>query len=223
MKKIYITIITLAFVSVFGLYDTVFAASSASFSPSGISKNTNDVFDISFLVNPTGNKVCAIEGDLAIRNLSIMNIALSGNVIAQTAPSATNHKFLLGIPGCTTADSLIFTITARAGSAGTASVSLNSLDIIGEGNTLGSAHTDATYTIIAVAPIIKTPTIKTPAIQTSTITSTTTMISTATSTQGAAVADAVTMSLTTINMIWALVAIILALGGYWVGRSRDKK
>ncbi len=231
-KKIAVSFV-FALVSLFITTDTALAAnSSVSFSPANISKNEGAVFDISFLIHPNGNKVCAIEGELVPINLSIVNITLSGKIIAQTAPTASSPKFLLGIPGCTIVESAVLTATVSAGNAGDASMGLRNLDIIGEGNTLGNAHTNATYTIVAVIPVTKTPIIKTivtPKVEKEkiidigvNIKSDVFSTTTATSSQSASVIDSLKLGITSINIIWLIIAIIFGFLGYWIAVSRNK-
>ena len=70
--------------------------------------------------------------------------------MAQSSPTCSNPHFLIGVPGCTTVDKVLFTASVKAGSAGTASIGLTGVDIIGEGVSVGSASISGNYTINAV-------------------------------------------------------------------------
>jgi hypothetical protein len=53
----------------------------------------------------------------------------------------------------------LFTINTKAGTAGSATISFNTVDIIGEGNSLGSASSNGNYTInaLTVTPVVTAP------------------------------------------------------------------
>jgi len=67
----------------------------------------------------------------------------------------------LGIANCATTDTALLTASVKTVSAGTASVGLTGIDIIGEGVSLGSSSAAGTYTINAVPapePVAEKPT-----------------------------------------------------------------
>ena len=55
------------------------------------------------------------------------------------------------MPSCTTVDKVLFTTSVKAENAGTASISLTGVDVIGEGASVGSASISGNYAINAVS------------------------------------------------------------------------
>lgn len=161
MKNIKTKIILSAiiFFSVLSFVGTVNAAGSSLYvSPASLSKTAGDIFNASVGFNASGNKVCAAEGTLVFNNLSCQSITIADGVMAQSTPSCSNPHFLIGIPNCSTSDKILFTTSVKAGSAGPASISLTSVDVIGEGASVGSASISGNYTINAVSkPTPATP------------------------------------------------------------------
>lgn len=134
--------------------------SSLYVSPANATKNVGEVSVVSIGVNSLGNKVCGAEGTLVFNNLSCLNITVASGLMAQSSPTCSNPYFLVGIPSCTTVDKDLFTVSVKVGSAGIASISATSVDVIGEGKSVGSALVNGTYTINAVitpAPVVPTP------------------------------------------------------------------
>ena len=127
-------------------------ASSLFVSPATSTKTAGDVFTVSVGFSASGSKVCAVEGTLVFNGLTCQSITVSSDVMAQTSPTCSSPKFLIGIPNCTTLDKTLLTVSVKAGSAGTASVSATGVDIIGEGASVGSTSTNGNYTI--TAPIV---------------------------------------------------------------------
>lgn len=138
------------FLSVVGLSGTVNAAGASLYvSPATLTKTAGDVFSISVGVSTAGNKICAIEGALVFNNLSCQSITVASDAMAQSSPTCSNPHFLIGIPNCTTSDKILLTLSTRAGNAGTASISLTGVDIIGEGASISTASVGGNYTINA--------------------------------------------------------------------------
>jgi len=134
----------------FGFYYLAEAAAPSIYvSPATLSKNVGEAFDISVGVNPSGNKVCVVEGKLILNKLSCQNIVMADGVMVQSSPSCNNLYFLLGIPGCTTNNKTLFTVSVKAGSAGTATANFSGVDIIGEGVSISSASAGGNYTLIS--------------------------------------------------------------------------
>lgn len=123
-------------------------------SPSSAERNTGEIMNVSVRVNPSGENVCLVEGRVVFNNLSCQSITVSGDLMAQSAPSCSNPYFLIGIPGCTLTDKNIFNISVRTGSAGQGTISFTSVDIIGEGVSLSNNSASGNYTIMSVAPSI---------------------------------------------------------------------
>ena len=159
MKKIKTKIILSAviFLLVAGFVGTANATTASLYvSPASLTKIAGDIFGVSVGFNASGNKVCAVEGTIVFNNLTCQSITIASDVMAQSSPTCSNPHFLIGIPNCTMADKALFTASVKAGSAGPASISLTSVDVIGEGVSVGSASINGNYTINAV--LIPTPT-----------------------------------------------------------------
>ncbi|MDP3093610.1 MAG: hypothetical protein Q8N16_02490 [bacterium] len=147
------------FLSIAGFVGIVVAASSSLYvSPASLTKTAGDTFSVSVGVDASGSKVCAVEGTLVFNNLTCQSITVASDVTPQSLPTCSNPYFLLGVPSCTTANKVLFTVSARAGNAGTASISFTGVDIIGEGVSVGSVSTSGNYTINAVSTPMLTST-----------------------------------------------------------------
>lgn len=150
---------TVILLSVSGLAGTASAASASLYiSPASLTKTVGDFLGLSVGVGASGNKICAVEGALVFHNLSCQNITVASDVMSQSMPSCSNPHFLIGIPGCTTIDKTLFTVSAKTVNSGAASVSFMGVDLIGEGTSVGSASTAGNYTINAVPKATPTPT-----------------------------------------------------------------
>ena len=157
MKNIKTKIIlsVIIFLSVVGFVGTVSAAESSLYiSPASITKTAGNTFSASVGLTASGNKVCAVEGTLVFNNLTCQSITVASDVMAQSSPTCSNPHFLIGIPNCTTSDKTLLTVSVRAGTAGVASISIASVDVIGEGSSVGSASTKGNYTINAIPKAI---------------------------------------------------------------------
>jgi len=161
MKNIKTKIILSAiiFLSVVGFVGTAIAAESSLYiSPASITKTAGNTFSASLGLTASGNKVCAVEGTLVFNNLTCQSITVASDIMVQSSPTCSNPHFLIGIPNCTTSDKALLTVSVRAGSAGTASISATGVDIIGEGSSVGSTSTKGNYTINAIPkPVTTTP------------------------------------------------------------------
>jgi len=117
--------------------------------PASLTKNVGNSFDLAVKVDPAGQKVCAVEGQLALSKFVVQKVNIADGIISQTPPSFSNgFYFLLGIPGCTTQDKTLFTIEVKANAIGQAGVSFKKVDIIGEGESLSSNFSEGSYEII---------------------------------------------------------------------------
>ncbi|MFA5878083.1 MAG: hypothetical protein WC845_01830 [Candidatus Staskawiczbacteria bacterium] len=142
------------FLSVVGFSGTVNAAEASLYiSPATLTKTAGDTFDASVGVSIAGNKICAIEGTLVFDNISCQSITVSSNVMTQFSPTCSNPRFLIGIPSCTTSDKILVTVSVKPASAGTASISLTGVDIIGEGASISTESIGGNYTINA--PVVE--------------------------------------------------------------------
>ena len=135
----------------FGFSNSAEAANSSIYvSPASQNKEVGDIFNISVKVNPGGEKVCVVEGKLLLDKLDVQDIKVPTDegVFSQTSPSFSNgFYFLLGVEGCTTQDKTLFTARVKAKSAGSAEVSFQNVDIIGEGVSISSDFSSGIYTL----------------------------------------------------------------------------
>lgn len=106
----------------------------------------------SVVLEAASSTVYAVEGTLVFTGLSCQSIMLGEGLIAQTTPTCVNPYFLVGIPSGTQTNKTILSVATQAGAPGEARLALVSVDIIGEGKSLGTAATAAVYTI-AEAPV----------------------------------------------------------------------
>lgn len=153
-NKITILILAITGMMIFSL-GVEAANPSVYISPATTTKNMGESFELSVKVNPAGEKVCAVEGQLVLSKLSCQKIDLAEGIMPQTSPSFSNNLyFLLGIPGCTTQEKTLFTIKVKADTVSGAFASFKNVDIIGEGMSVSSAFVDGNYEItVPVAPI----------------------------------------------------------------------
>ena len=144
--KLILSIIIL--LSIFGFAGTAKAIDSSVYVfPTSLTKTVGNVFNVSVGFNATGNKVCAVEGTLVFNNISCQSITVASDMMAQTSPTCSNPHFLIGVPSCSLSDKVLMTVSVKAKTVGTASISLTGVDILGEGVSVGSTATIGTYTI----------------------------------------------------------------------------
>lgn len=153
MRKDKITILVLGFIGILvagvAFYNPAEAAGASVYvSPASVSKNVGDVFDISIGVNPAGEKVCAVEGNLNLDKLSCQNIVIGEGIMAQSSPSCGNLYFLFGIPSCSDESKTLFTITVKANNVGAATADFTGIDIIGEGVSVSSDSSGGSYNLV---------------------------------------------------------------------------
>lgn len=156
--KTKIILSAIIFLLVAGFTGIVFAASPSLYvSPASLTKTVGNTFGVSIGVNASGSKVCAVEGTIVFNNLSCQSITVASDATPQSSPTCSSPHFLIGVPGCTTAGKVLFTVSVKAGSTGAASISFTGVDIIGEGVSLGSTSVSGNYTINAVPKPTPTP------------------------------------------------------------------
>jgi len=156
-KIILSAIIFLSFAGFVGIASA--AGPSLYVSPASLTKTAGDIFSVSVGVSVSGSKVCAVEGTLVFTNLSCQDITVVGDVNPQSAPTCSNPHFLIGAPGCTTADKTLFMVSVKAESAGAASIGFTGVDIIGEGVSVGLASAGGNYIInTVISPTTPVPT-----------------------------------------------------------------
>ena len=150
-NKIKILLFAGTLVGVFGFYCLAEAATPSIYvSPATLSKNVGEMFNLSVGVS-TGQKVCVVEGKLNLDKLSCQSVTVADGVNAQSSPTCANLYFLIGIPGCTTSNKTLFTVSVKGNSAGTATAGFTSVDVIGEGVSVSSAASGGSYTLIVPA------------------------------------------------------------------------
>ena len=146
--KIIILSVAISFLFISGIVGTVFGAGASLYvTPSNTTKVSGDAFNVEVGVNVSGNKVCAVEGTIVLKNLSCQNIAVSSGLMSQSVPSCSNPHFLIGIPNCTTGNKVLFTASVTAINAGTSTIYSTGVDIISEGVSVGSTSAIANYMI----------------------------------------------------------------------------
>ena len=76
-NKIIILALTAILIFGFGFSNKVKAENSSIYiSPTNLSKTVGNIFNISVKVNPSGQKVCVVEGKLALNKLSCQKITM---------------------------------------------------------------------------------------------------------------------------------------------------
>jgi|GEM_PF-2238689 len=152
MKKYKNKILTLGFIGIlilgFGVWDKVEAADPSIYiSPAQADKEIGDIFDVTVRVNPSGQKVCVVEGKINLTKLSCQKVTMGSGISVQISPSCDNLNFLLGIQGCTTDKKTLFTVSVKAKNAGSGEAKFTGVDIIGEGVSISSTSLGGSYTI----------------------------------------------------------------------------
>ncbi len=152
--KIKIIVPFIALLAFAGLVNIAQAAvASINVSPASLTKNVGDSFTASVVLSPAGNTVYAVEGTVAFSNLNCKSITLSDGIMAQTAPTCASPRFVLGFTSGASSDKTLFTVSLNAPSAGTATVSLSGVKIVGAGVAITSTSVSGTYTISAL-PVV---------------------------------------------------------------------
>jgi hypothetical protein len=134
------------------------ASATLYVSPSSTTKNVGDIINASVGINTSGNKACVAEGTIVFNNLTCQSISIPDGVMAQTTPTCSNPHFIIGIPSCSSVNKQLLTVVAKANIAGSASINISSVDIIGEGVSIGSSATSGNYTVKGVTAPTNTPT-----------------------------------------------------------------
>lgn len=119
-------------------------------SPATGSVNTGASINTSIMASTSGDKICAIQGSVVFNNATCQSIVLASRIMAQTSPTCSNPNFVLGIPGCATSNTKLFTISSVAGNPGSASISFTNVNLVGTGVSVGNASLAANYTINAL-------------------------------------------------------------------------
>lgn len=139
----------------FGTWHVAKAADSSIYVyPNQENKEVGDSFTISVKIDPSGQKVCVVEGKLNLSKLSCQKVKMGDGISSQLSPSCDDLSFMLGIQGCATSKKTLFTVTLKAENTGTGTASFTEVDVIGEGVPVSFVASTGTYEIatIAVAP-----------------------------------------------------------------------
>lgn len=141
----------------FGAWHIAKAADSSIYvDPSQADKKVGDSFNIAVKIDPSGQKVCAVEGKLNLSKLSCQKITMGSGISSQLSPSCDDLGFMLGIQGCVTSKKTLFTAAVKAKNIGTGTASFTGVDVIGEGVPLSFVASAGTYEITAI-PVAPTP------------------------------------------------------------------
>jgi len=161
--KIKIIVPFIALLTLVGLVNIVQAAvASINISPTSLTKNVGDSFNVSVLVNPAGNTVYAVEGTVVFNGVSCRSIKLADGVMPQTTPTCANPSFVLGLASGATMDKTLFTVSLNAPSIGTATAGITGANIIGAGVSISNTSVGGTYTIKTIPVVTPKPTTVTP-------------------------------------------------------------
>lgn len=121
-------------------------------SPSTATKNVGDTMTITVGVAAADNEVYAVEGTLSFDNLTCQSITVAGGLTPQTSPSCASPSFLLGVPGGTKVSKTLLTVVVKATTAGTASLTVKNVDVVGKGTSLSKAGVSGSYTVNSTTP-----------------------------------------------------------------------
>ncbi|MDD5626111.1 MAG: hypothetical protein PHG83_03025 [Patescibacteria group bacterium] len=154
--KMKIVLLTTVFLlSVAGFAGTADAASTFLYvSPTNVSKTAGSVFNATVGIN-TSEKACAFEGTLVFNNLTCQSITLADGISEMpmsTKPTCSNPHFEIGIPGCTTSNRTLMTVSVKTENTKPSSINFKGIDIIGEGASVSNAAVAGNYN---VAPVVK--------------------------------------------------------------------
>ena len=120
-------------------------------SPSTATKAAGQTFSasITMTTNPT-DIVYAVEGTIGFDNLTCKGISAVSGIMIQSMPTCANPYFLVGIPNGTNADKKLFTVSVAGKTEGQGAIVLSSVDLIGNGISLGTQGVNGIYTISGV-------------------------------------------------------------------------
>lgn len=238
-KKILLLVIGVALLGVSG---TKAANVSLNISPSTLTVNQGFNFSVTGVVSTLGDKVCTVKGTIVFNTLTCQGITLAEGLMPQQFPTCADPHFVIGIPKCTTANRNVFVATVKPSQVGTASISFNDVNIIGEGIVLGSDATGGMYTVNALPLPPKNPTPSSslpvvaqsakskPAEKEQPLASTDTTIKSIDFNQTAALQESKALErlLTWVekNVFWLVLLLLLiavAIGGYYWQKKKEKK
>lgn len=151
MKKLFLSIL-IAMV-VLGVGQVALAVdSSVAVSPSSATKNAGSAFSVNVNLMANSNKVCVVKGTVDFESISCNSIALGSGLMAIAAPTCSSPSFTLGIPGCTTENKTLFTISAAGNVIGSSAVNLTGVKIYGDGAVISTTAVGGAYSITQALP-----------------------------------------------------------------------
>lgn len=149
-------VLSVSLLSVAGLVAA--AEASLYISPSSSTITAGSNINASGSVATAANKVCVAKGTITFTNATCQSITVANGLTTQTSPTCASPNFTIGIPQCTSVDKVLFTISAKAPSIGTASINLTNVNVIGVGVSVGLTGKAGVYTISSVPPPAPTTT-----------------------------------------------------------------
>jgi hypothetical protein len=157
MNKKIILLSLLTIVGILGVGQMVSAATPVlSASPATLNSVVGTSFNVSVLVNPENNKVCAVRGTINFNGLDCQNITVASGVMAVTTPTCANPTFLVGIPKCTTNVQNLFSVAVKGNKVGVSTLAFTTVRIMGAGDGVSSVWQGGAYNITAVAkPVVR--------------------------------------------------------------------
>ena len=224
-------IILLSAIVIFGaltLGQSVYAANpTLSILPTTVSKNIGTAFNVSLQLDPQGNKVCVVKGNLSLNALTCRGITVVPGLIAQTTPTCKSPSFTLGIPQCTTVAQNLLTVSVKGDSVGQATASIAGTKVIGVGVVVASTVNGGTYNITAAPVPAIHPTQPTPAPQATQPvqqpTQATTQPVKQSSASGQQASLATSSPTKTIIIVIVILLAVIIIWGLWYIFSKNKK
>ena len=237
MQKNNIKILFLILLSLFISVSTVKAAGDSLFvSPATSTVNVGSIINASVVAGTSGDKICAVQGTVIFNNLTCQSITLASGTMAQTQPTCSNPTFVIGIPNCVTTNTTLFTVSAKATTIGTASVSFSGVNLVGFGSSVGNASMAGNYTVNAlpvvqqqITPVQQPKVTKTTTPKTEQKTTSETIVATPETNANQTAAIGTTPGAYLFfgwiwnNIIWIIVLIIASAVSYVAGRMSCKR
>lgn len=125
--------------------------SSLSVSPSVATQTLGQNFNLSVLLTPTNDKICAVEGTIVFDKLSCQSINVSSDLVSAKAPTCQSPSFQIGIPSCSTLPKTLMNVVVSGSSAGQSSLGFSKIKIVNNTSSVPAVGNTGNYTIVAVA------------------------------------------------------------------------
>ena len=152
MKNFKNTIIVSLVTTVALAYGANFAAAeivpNLSIAPSGTTKAVGQTFSASVVATTNASEIVyAAEGTIGFDNLTCKGISAAAGLMIQSMPTCANPHFVAGIPNGMNSSKTLFTVSVAGIAEGQGAITLSSVDVIGNGVSLSTNGTGATYTL----------------------------------------------------------------------------